>query len=80
MKIYDNDHILMGDGTRYYANSVDDGGPVLGLTPEGVIYCGADGCPDDHTKPHGHKMPTEHRREIAVYMAALWTKVALGEL
>jgi hypothetical protein len=61
------DTITMSDGTEYYANN-----GIIGLCPRLGLSEGYDG-------GFPYDMPDKHRREIAEYMVALWTRVLNGE-
>ena len=66
MKI-EGDTMTMLDGTTYYANR-----GIIGLCPRLSLFEGYDGGFD-------YDMPEKHRREIAEYMIAQWTRVRDGE-
>lgn len=63
----EGDDVIMDDGRRYYANR-----GIIGLNQSLTIFEGYDGGFD-------YDMPEKHRREIAEYMIALWTRVRDGE-
>lgn len=66
MKI-EGDYLVLSDGKKYYANN-----GIVGLSPELELSEGYDG-------GFTSEMPDAHRREIAEYMIAQWTRVLNGE-
>lgn len=62
--------IVMADGTEYYANM-----GIIGLNEDGfVLTHGYDGGLHGNYEVNDGEIPSEHRREIAEYMIALWTR------
>lgn len=69
MKVVDG-NLVMDDGTSYYAF---DG--RIGLREDLEVSYGADGMVGEFDYDLGAtKFPPAHRREIADYMIALWTR------
>lgn len=63
----EGDTITMSDGKTYYASN-----GILGLSPRLELS-------DDDGGGFSYDMPDKHRREIAEYMIAQWTRVLNGE-
>ena len=70
MKI-DRDELTMDDGTTYYANR-----GIVGLDYTLTLFGGYD---QGISTEDFEAVPPHHRREIAEYMIALWTRVRDGE-
>lgn len=69
---FENDHVVMDDGTSYYAF-----GGCLGIDDGLEITYGYDGGFGEFDYETGRgKFPAAHRKEIAAYMIALWQKWA----
>jgi hypothetical protein len=68
---FESSHAVMDDGTKYYVHA-----RILGINDELEVTYGYDGAV--HFEGYGFDdeppIHTQHRREMADYMIALWTK------